>query len=156
VKSSTAIACLLIVVAVAASQYSQQHATLPAYGVGYVGGVNPSAVSGEQFDKLLKLNEQSVAYQKATYELLSGTAKQGAKRLDPLAVAQARCANCHTPSSAKGDFILFAAAEQTALNALNRADKARLKKVIDAGTMPKGGPSLSPDEKAAILSLCKE
>lgn len=129
--------------------------TAPAYGsaVPYFLG-NSGGMSQADAKRMIELLESIDANQKRTNELLEakgGPLAQKAK-VDPLPIAKAKCATCHTPGKAEakgGGFILFADDQATALKPLNAREKVRVKESVQSGSMPPQA-KLSSAEKSAF------
>lgn len=126
-------------------------AIVPYYGAAYGSSGGMSAADSKRMLELLEsIDKRLEAIEAKTAG--TGLAKPAAK-LDPLAVAKAKCLNCHTQAKADakgGGFILFSDDAGSGLKPLNAGEKVRVKQAVQSGSMPPGQTKLSATEKAAF------
>lgn len=128
-------------------------AVVPVYTAVYspdqVGGTDLAAAVRELAAEVKALREEVSRLKAAP---AAAPVKAVAEKPDPLAVAKAACAKCHTPAAAEesgGGFVLFAADGKFAQ--LDVAAMARgLRRVSNGSMPPKPAPALGAGDKAAL------
>lgn len=131
-----------LVLAAARPGASSQPVVVPYYGAAYGGGGG----DGKRVVELLESIDARLARLEA-----AGGIKPAAKA-DPLPVARAKCAGCHTPAASEGKgggFILFADDTAVTLKPLSARERTRIKESVQGGTMPPTKP-LGAADKAAF------
>jgi hypothetical protein len=157
VKSIIGLGMVSVVIGLAVFGKTAVDANPPVYGappiVPYYGAMygQEPGISKSDSKRIIELLES------IDQKLPSGVVPQSQTGLDPLKVAQAKCAKCHTPSVSDtkgGGYILFADDKATAFKPVNRDRRTEennivTKATVATGTMPKGG-TLTPAEKAVF------